>query len=94
MTACWQDNNTKRKGNMPEKLLKYGQSLDNHAKVIDAKMYSDHPGDHYLQIVVARFQNQYVTWLYNSTFHGCTEGHYFDRLIDAVKDYEGRGRKG
>ena len=62
----------------------------NGAKVIEARRYSDNPHDSYLQIVLARMGDEYVTWVYNADKSCCTSGHYFENLLSAVCDYLNR----
>lgn len=60
--------------------------------ILAAKPYSDHPGDHYLSIVLAQnFKGEYVTWLHNSQDGGFYSGHYFGNdIVSATKDFEKR----
>jgi len=62
------------------------------ATLIDSKPV---PGSEFLSVVICRVENsglpvEFATWIYNHEFRGCVQGHYFDNLVDAVKDYDGR----
>ena len=64
------------------------------------KPYSSHPADHYLTIVLRQDTDnpytQFVTHIHNSTLAGgeggYVEGHYFNGLDKALKDFNDRGR--
>jgi len=71
-------------------------------EVVAERMWSLHPGDHYLTIVLARspkdqraYGDEFVTWGFNKQDGGFFEGHYWPSFnaADAVKDFETRGRK-
>lgn len=53
---------------------------------------SDHPGDHYLSIVLHKnFKGEYVTHLYNSEDKGLYCGHYHgDDYDKALEDFKNR----
>ena len=73
-------------------LPKKNTFMGNGALVIKSKPFSDHPGDWYLGVVLAKFGGQFVTWIYNSDGCGACEGHYFeDDLERATADFNGRG---
>jgi hypothetical protein len=71
--------------------------------IILEKPYSNHPGDHYLSIVLAEVpggRKKFVTWLSNNECGGFSEGHYHDVfpgddpadvLANAVEDFKKRG---
>jgi len=46
-----------------------------------------HSGDWYLHHVLAQFNGQWVTWVFNEIDNACHHGHYFDKLLDALDDY-------
>lgn len=64
------------------------------------KPYSSHPDDHYLSIVLRTVtedeKTTYVTHIHNSTLAsgkgGYVEGHYFSDSVDALEDFNKRGR--
>lgn len=51
-----------------------------------------HPGDAHLQVVLARYMGQWVTWIHNLQDGGDSAGHYFsnDEEEEARKDYAER----
>ena len=46
----------------------------------------------YLSVVLCKMKDrsEYVTWIFNHDMGGCIGGHYFDKLSDAVADFEKR----
>jgi len=64
--------------------------------IVDSKPYSNHPDDHYLSIKFVFNKEDkitpYVTYLHNNHHDCLCEGHYFDKFLDAVDDYEKRGK--
>lgn len=44
----------------------------------------------YLKVVLAKWGNEYVTWIYNETFNGYNCGHYYRNIADAVVDFQER----
>lgn len=53
---------------------------------------SSHPDDKHLSYVLAKWGNEYVTWMYNSEFDSYNYGHYFHEsdLEKATEDYYNR----
>ena len=49
-----------------------------------------HSGDWYLHNVLAKFNGQWVTWVFNEIDNSCHHGHYFHKAIDAIEDYTSR----
>ena len=84
-------------------LPKFGEKLSNGATLYAIKAYSFHPGDHYLFTVMAKFGDEYVTWMYNADHNGCGGGSYHNKrddhrhgtpaIIRAEDDYAQRHRK-
>jgi hypothetical protein len=81
--------------------------MEPNVDILRVKKYSDHPGDWYLFVVLAkakrRTNGSYVTWLLNVTTGNPErpsfyEGHYFDYGSfnepekKAVEDYRMRGK--
>lgn len=62
-------------------------------KILARKPYSSHPDDHYLEIVMAEWENQYVTWIDNKHFNGYVCGHYFNTHAEALADFNKRGNQ-
>ena len=61
--------------------------------ILDEKPMSDHPGDHYLSIVLAYLpkRNEWVTWIHNKSFGGYGNGHYFwNNEEGAYEDFANR----
>ena len=46
-----------------------------------------HAGDWYLHHVLAKFNGQWVPWVFNEIDNACCHGHYFDKVTDALDDY-------
>lgn len=44
----------------------------------------------YLKVVLAKWGSEYVTWIYNESFNGFSNGHYYTDLLSAVNDYSAR----
>ena len=61
----------------------------NGSKVFIADRFP-HSGDWYLHHVLAQFNGQWVTWVFNEIDGGCHSGHYSQRLLDALRDYYDR----
>ena len=59
-------------------------------KILKRKPFSDHPEDHYLEVVLAERNNEYVTWEHNKEDGGYFLGHYFETLQNAEKDFRKR----
>jgi len=63
--------------------------------VIGIKPYSDNSADGYLDIVLAYLPTNkltpYVTWIYNHSDKGFHEGHYHERINDAIPEFLMRG---
>jgi hypothetical protein len=63
-------------------------------EILKRKPYSNHPDDHYLEIVLAKVELTYhpfVVWLYNKNDSGYNNGSYFETFEEAEKDF---GKKG
>jgi len=64
--------------------------------IIAIKSYSNNPVDSYLNIVLAYLPTNkltpYVTWIYNQTDNGFHEGHYHERINDAIPEFLMRGK--
>lgn len=59
---------------------------------IARKLYSSHPDDSYLTVVLHTNQKgEFVTHLHNATTDGFSSGHYFQTLEEAMKDFDQRG---
>jgi hypothetical protein len=61
-------------------------------KIIKRKRYSQHVDDSHLFIILAEFNGQYVTWVYNDIDDCCVSGHYFkaSQYAEALRDYNER----
>ena len=75
-----------------EKTMRTLETLSNGAELLARKPWSDHPEDTYLEAVLARYHGEYVTWQNNLASGGPGEGHYFNNLLEAMEDYDKRGR--
>tara|TARA_R110002074_G_scaffold324669_1_gene495008 strand:- start:96 stop:401 length:306 start_codon:yes stop_codon:yes gene_type:complete len=60
--------------------------LTNGARLIASTQFP-HKGDHYLHHVLAEFNGQWVTWVFNETCGGCYEGAYFNQNAEAHGSY-------
>ena len=63
-------------------------------EILKRKPYSDHPDDHYLEIVLAKIDwglHPFVTWGLNHESGGYFLGHYFETLEEAEEDFEKSG---
>ena len=61
--------------------------------VLSRRPYSTHNEDWYLEYVLVQTDNRYtpyVTWLYHKVDDAYYDGHYFENLIDAKKDFINR----
>jgi hypothetical protein len=67
-------------------------SLKNGATLILAAQFP-HTGDWYLHNIMAKFNGQWVTWVYNETDKDCHFGHYFDNQYDGMVDFSKRVEK-
>ena len=83
-------------------LPKVGEALKcNGAELLAIKAHSFHPGDDYLFTVVAKYRDEFVTWMYNADHNGCGGGSYHTKYSNdtrplrtrAFEDYVGRHRQ-
>lgn len=65
-----------------------------HRLIKASKMYSNHPGDEHLEVVLANIggYQPWVTWMYNKQDSSYFWGHYFEDYKDAMEDFNKRGR--
>jgi hypothetical protein len=49
-----------------------------------------HKLDHYLHLVLAKYNGEFVTWEFNSDTGEYFYGHYFDALAKAEVDFDKR----
>jgi hypothetical protein len=71
------------------------ETLNNGARLIERKAYSNHKGDWYLAIVLAENEKgEFVTWLENSSGESAytAHGHYYKTLAEAKDDFDTRGK--
>lgn len=61
-----------------------GQYLPNHACVIATK------GDIVLAMWSKDSKIEYITWKFNERTGDCCWGHYFDNIVSAAEDFNGR----
>lgn len=47
-------------------------------------------GCNYLNIVLCKWGNEFVTWMENTELGGYNHGHYYTDLLEAVEDYKAR----
>lgn len=61
---------------------------NNGAYILAEKPYSDHLSDNYLTVVLAYYEGQYVTWVFNYETGACNYGHYYAGIFSqAMKDF-------
>ena len=67
-------------------------------EILASKLYSTHPDDSHLYVVVRCIpsslpghKDEYVTHIYNAYDKGYHFGHYFTNLKDAMADFAKRG---
>lgn len=80
----------------PDALKKIMKELDGMDCDLVAAHQLQHPGDHYLQVVLAhrRHDDTYITWMHNSDCGGLFWGHYDMSLDKAKADFASRIPKG
>lgn len=58
--------------------------------VLANKKVSTLKGDAHLRFIVAKYNDEYVSWLYNADFKSVYLGYYFKNMLDAMKHHASR----
>ena len=67
--------------------------LCNGATLLQAKRYSAHLSDRHLYVVLCKYDDEYVTWIYRNDEMFCFWGHYYRDKQEAIEDYHTRTYK-
>jgi len=60
-------------------------------EIIHRKKYRKSEGYKHLEVVLAEWRGEFVTWVFNKTDNGYHHGHYFQEYTDALLDFDSRG---
>lgn len=58
--------------------------------VLASRKVSTLKGDAHLMFIVAKYRDEYVSWLYDINTKGCCEGTYCKTMLQAMKRHASR----